>query len=261
MSLSMGDLSLKLEENEGYLYVGDRLVIRGRIDGNGEEIPVTGIEVDGDWVAPVAAGINYLPTLGQVRIDWENRALSEIGDVNVGTLIQGQVLTWDSFTSKWIPSLGVAPDLSLASIDELQDVDDLGKEHNKVFTYDSVSGIWKPQYPYVYDLIFDYCDLFGYPYHSSEPGGDRCKDCTIEELGRITVVENIPYICLKTREHATDNLDSEFSYVRLLMDGYSRTDDKNSNPPILNCQSNYASGITRTDPIHTVAYDGNLGAL
>ncbi len=31
MSLSMGDLSLELEGNEGYLYVGDRLVIRGRM--------------------------------------------------------------------------------------------------------------------------------------------------------------------------------------------------------------------------------------
>ncbi len=257
MALSMGDYALKLGDSAGELKVLDKLELKGTFD-EGVEVLIDGIEINEDWVKPESSGINFLTTLGHVRADWANMSLSDIGDVDTVGVTQGAVLTWDTFSGSWKPTLGVAPDLSLASIDELQDVNDLGKTQGRAFVYNATSGTWEAEYPLGYDLVFEYKDFFG---KTGIPGNyvDRCKECTIEELGRITTVENIPYICLQTREHADDTTDNRYSYVRLLLDGYNKSDDNFQHPPYRNRQS--FPYYARTDPIHTVAYDGNLGAL
>ncbi|ACT65648.1 predicted protein [Cyanophage PSS2] len=257
MNVSHGDMHLRFDDDGGELQMVDKFQLRGIFDSGDEQL-IDGIEIHEDWVKPLCSGVNFLPTLGQARADWANMSLSDVGDVDTVGVTQGAVLTWDTFSSTWKPSLGVAPDLSLASIDELQDVSDLGKSQGRTFVYQSATGTWKAEYPLAYDLVFEYKDFFG---ESGNPGNytDRCKECSIEELGRITTIENIPYICLQTRNLADDSEDNEYSYVRLLLDGYNRTEDKGSYPPYLNRQS--FPGRPRTDPIHTVAYDGNLGAL
>lgn len=208
-------------------------------------------------------------TLRHVNNNFANRSIGDLGDVDLSNNQAGYVLLWNEALQKFEPGPGPAPDLSAASINELSDVNTAGRARGLPLVWDTVQSAWVPKVLLLTDHKFDYFEDF---YTGTDPNNytTRCRECNEANLGRITVVENVPYICLRARSSATRSfqdttassplINDRFGYVRLLMDGFNRTEPNaqyyppDENRPALGFQS-------RTDPLSTVAYGGNLGDL
>lgn len=202
----------------------------------------------------------YLPALRHVRNDWVNMKLGDIGNVDDANILNGQVLTWNALQNKYLPTSGIAPDLSVASINEFQDVYTTGATRGLSLVWDPDSLQWKPQSPKLNYATWDYFSFF---YTSTDPNNytTRCKECNAANLGRITVVENVPYICLAVRSSATTTNNTVYDYVELLSDGYNRTKNKSLFPSNQTRQAIDSPYSPRTDALQEVAYTGNLGSL
>lgn len=200
----------------------------------------------------------YVPSLRHVREDFQSRMIGELSDVDDTGVQNGYVLVWDEAALKYVPGVGPAPDLANASIDELQDVNTAGKSRGIPLAWDPAQFAWTPQSIKLTDLTWD---NFTDWYLSSDPSNHttRCRDCNANNLGRITVKDNVPYICLQTRNVSTTTTNNRYGYVRMLHDGYNRTDDKNYYAPTENRTAVGYAG--RTDVLSSVAYEGTLGAL
>ena len=195
-----------------------------------------------------------LTTLEHVRTEFGNQQLQNIGDVSDIIPGEGYVLAWNSAASEWQPVAGPAPDLSSAGINDLRDVNTNDRDYGKTLVWNPSEGNWKAQYPELWYAKFDYYQNFG---ATPEAFPDlSCQPCDEENLGRYTVVDNLPYVCLKVRE-STDKIENEkFAYVRILMDGLNNA--QAFIPPAENAQE---KPLGVTDPLHLVAYEGSLGAL
>lgn len=205
----------------------------------------------------------HLASMQHVRNDWVNHDLGEIRDVNVSTIFAGAVLVWDAINSEWRPGVGPAPDLSSASIGEFTDVDTTLRQVGRHLTWDPDQSKWVPRYSMAVDLIPTYHERFGNP-TALDAVPDRrfvSNECTESTAGSMTVVDNQPYICLKCRFGANDGVNGvdNWHWVRVLVDGYNRTDQYGSLGPVEYSQEG-SSGF-RTDPLHASAYEGTLGSL
>lgn len=211
-----------------------------------------------------------IPSLKHVREDFQNRSISELSDVEVAGVQEGYVLIWDSVNGRWSPGTGPAPDLTNASINELADVNTtLIDKDRKPLVYDAATAKWLPSNLRLFDQIFDYMsDGF---YLGTDPDNftTRAKVCNEENLGRITVVNNIPYVCLRCRSSAgrvtvgddpSGLVNNRYGYVRLLIHGNTTTADQGTHPPAEN-RPRIEPFIGRTDPLSAVAYGGSLGDL
>lgn len=207
-------------------------------------------------------------TLRHVRAELEQTSIGLLQDVDLAGNQAGYVLVWNEVTERFEPGPGPAPDLSVASINELYDVNTATRSRGLPLAWDPVQSAWTPQAVLLTDLVFDYFDDF---YLGTDPGNytTRCRECNEQNLGRITVVENVPYICLRVRSTASRNFQSvtpqdplinnRYGYTRLLMDGFNRNEPNDFYPPD---ENRVALGFQqRTDPLSTVAYSGNLGDL
>lgn len=68
--------------------------------------------------------------------------LGELGDVDIVTPANGEVLTYDSYTGLWVNS-----PLSVGTLDGLSDVDIPSPADGEVLTYDSYTGLWVASAP------------------------------------------------------------------------------------------------------------------
>ncbi len=202
----------------------------------------------------------YIPSLRHVREDFGTRKIGDLGDVDDTGVQNGYVLAWNASAQRYEPSVGPAPDLSAASINELQDVNTTGRSRGLPLAWDPVQVAWTPQSVLLTDLKFDSFDFF---YLSTDPSNHttRCRECNAANVGRVTVVGNVPYVCLRTRSTATRTTGNDrFGYVRLLHDGYSRL--QNTGDPYPTDENRQAVSFRpRTDPLSVAAYEGTLGSL
>ena len=227
------------------------------------ELPNKTIKSDSgeDEVVPK---LETIPNMAMVRNDWKHRKLSDIGDIDVLGIKQGQVLTWDVGTQSWVPTSGVAADISYAGINELSDVNvNIGRIEQRPLMWDNTSKEWRPQQLRYSEIKSEYNDTFGGGSNNKE---NPCPECNEENAGRVVVVENLPYICLKVRSSLFDENNQArqendtWDYVRLQTNGYETTENKGAHPPIES--SRIGGGVNkRTDPLSTVAYEGTLNSL
>ena len=237
-----------------------------------ERYRLTGIKYDKiDDVPSVLPDDTYLTTLSHVRGEFNRLDIGGLYNVNDFGILQGQVLGWDSISQEYKPLSGIAPDLSVASIGDFSDVTDRGKARGMPLTWDKTTSQWVPEQLHAHDLLPAYYEEeprfqndpeTGYPPATSLPQGKdplsyQPPSCDEANLGRIAVFRNIPHICLKCREDIDSRENTQFGYVQLLLDGLGGPFGAGFSP------KEYAqstSGIGG-DPLSTVAYDGNLGAL
>ncbi|MGA0983095.1 MAG: LamG-like jellyroll fold domain-containing protein [Burkholderiaceae bacterium] len=209
-----------------------------------------------------------LVTLRHVNANFATHSIGELSDVELEGNQAGYVLVWNQALQRFEPGPGPAPDLSAASINELADVNTGGKSRGLPLAWDSIQAAWTPQSVLLTDLKFDYFDDF-WSGNDAANYTTRCRECNANNLGRITVVENIPYVCLRVRSTATRTFSStspsdplinnRFGYVRLLMDGNGQPEPGSYYPPDENRAA--LQYQVRTDPLSAVAYGGNLGDL
>ena len=216
---------------------------------------IRGIRIDPQFARTEVYDESYLPSLAQVRADWKNRSINDLGDVQVAGATQGQALTYDVALERWIPSSGVAADLTQSSLDDVGDVYTYDKLPRQPLAWRPDLNNWVPTYQTTNDAKWDYKSQFpGRNADAAAPGygGDYyCKPCDEDNLGRITVVDNLPYICLRSTNQSDINSKGRrgYSYQRILMDGLA------PNPAIGN------SLLAEKDPLSLVAYTGSLGSL
>ena len=211
-------------------------------------------------------GPEYFTTLLHVNQAIEASELGVLANVNDTGILQGQVLTWDSLSQQYRPASGVAPDLTQASIEDLQDVSGQGKGRGKPLTWNDTAGSWIPETLMSRDLQWDNntLGLYSPAYPAGVPGSeDRCEICDENNLGAFTVAANKVYVCLKVRSQIPPVSESDpndvYDWVAVLLDGYNLTEGYNFQPPD---EYSTAYGFkARKDSLAAVAYEGTLGAL
>lgn len=213
-----------------------------------------------DDVTDTVPGDEYFTTLKHVKGAIAEATLGTLSNVNDTGILQGQVLTWDSLSQQYRPASGIAPDLSLASIEDLDDVTGLGKGRGKPLTWDTVQGSWVSQVLQSRDLKWDYNERLNTGV-TIDP--DVCEPCDEDNLGAFTVADNKVYVCLKVRSQFPPeddfNPNDEFDWVKILVDGYNRTEGKRLFSPE---EYSFAYGFEAAkDPLKAIAYEGSLGAL
>lgn len=232
--------------------------------------PVHGIHIREEHFTNYLPTEFYYTTLRHVRNDWITHNIGDLANVNETGVIQGQALTWDALSATWRPSSGVAPDLSQGAIGELKDVVLDSPRPRQQLTY-TVDNVWENQFtelgeaiPYVRNLAD--AQQISIPLFNSEDDENfnydyQCKDCDAENVGRVAIIDNLPFICLKAKSRAEEGTNNTFHYQRILMDGWNRQ-DYGGYPP----QENYHyidryQRPQRTDVLAGVAYEGQLGSL
>lgn len=211
----------------------------------------------------------YFTTQKHVRQNISETNLGELNNVNDTNILQGQVLGWDSLSAEYRPVSGITPDLSVASIEDLQDVSGEGRGRGRPLTYNETDGVYVSTRIKSYDIEWSYAELgsagandptTGLPFTFDE---DLCPACDEANLGRVSVIENIPHVCLRVRENLADanstgTGNTTYGYTRLLLDGYNKNYDNTFSPDETRQEYEFYG---RTDPLQAVAYEGSLGAL
>ena len=198
-----------------------------------------------------------LTTLQDVKTQFTRSSLFDLADVSSNPPGEGFVLLWNTSAQEWQPGAGPAPDLSAAGISELRDVNTADRFYGTSLIWDQPNGKWVAAYPELWYAKFDYYKFFGGGVGEAFPD-ESCQPCNEENLGRFTVVGNLPYVCLRIRNDTASGSNTKFGYVQLLMDGYNSIGQ--NAPPIENSVE-VQSPNNPTDPLHKVAYEGSLGAL
>lgn len=198
-----------------------------------------------------------LTTLEHVKTSFSNSSLFGLADVSTVVPGEGHVLAWNSAANEWQPVAGPAPDLSEAGINDLRDVETTERDYGKTLIWNPEAGRWQASHQDLWFAKFDYYEYFGGGYGDAFPD-ESCKACDEDNLGRFTVVDNLPYVCLKVRSDINIATNDRYAYVRILMDGVSQLG--NFQPPSENTQE-LPPPLQPTDPLHLVAYEGTLGAL
>lgn len=219
------------------------------------------IQYDENYIPDIFTNekLGALTSLYDVRHEFGQSLLQDLGNVDATGIVTGSVLVYDAIAQQWKMGLGAAPDLSSASINELSDVDTSSNSGlGNTLMWDSVQQNWAPRELDTYFVNWDYFDFFGgTSVDNSLLPDEHSKPCDESNLGRITTVSNIPYICLRCRQD-NDLTNNQFGYVRLLLDGNNSPVGANFPP------KEYAQRVdfeSRKDPLHRVAYEGQLGSL
>ena len=216
--------------------------------------------------AAEARSLYHLPSLLQVRNDWGNMTLGEIGNVNDVGILQGQVLAWDSIQQAYVASSGVAPDLSLGSVGDLNDVEMGGAENWDQLIFDGDQQKWISREGWQrYVMPESYPD----GWDTLKPTEDKPRPCSPDQHGRIALIENVPHMCMACRRYQdpssrpdqTAPINELHEWVRILVDGYNR--------PTSNTQGSFSPWETaqaigynaRRDPLAEVSYTGQLGSM
>ena len=209
----------------------------------------------------------YLVTLKHVREQVSLTTLGSLADVNDFGILQGQVLGWDSLSQTYRPTSGIAPDLSLASIEDLYDFEAGDRTRGHPIAWDEPSQTWTGKQQYLRDIIHESWE----EYDKSLDGDDfdKCPPCNEENLGRFAYVgkrgtsatadSQFPVVCVRSRASLNSSRNDVFDWVRLLIDGSSRGKMYSTVGPTESASS-FATG-SRRDPLAPVAYEGDLGAL
>lgn len=221
---------------------------------------------DVNFVPALPPDDRYLVTLKHVREQVSLTTLGSLADVNDFGILQGQVLGWDSLTQTYIPTSGISPDLSLASIEDLYDFEAGDKSvRGRPIDWDESNQVWTRTQQYLRDIIHGaYTE-----YDTTIDGEDlsKCPPCNEENLGRFATVgesnertqSQYPVVCVRTRSQNKNGKNDVFDWVRLLIDGSSRGQMFSTYPPAESSQESATVG--RRDPLAPVAYEGDLGAL
>lgn len=265
--LSGGTSSLRLESFGNYLEISKGQVQNLRMEGHlllsranpvAGDSRIQGIKYDTSAIPLVLPDDTYLPALRHVRADFETRRVGELEDVDDSGILAGQVLAWDPLRSKYTPKSGIAPDLSLAELGDLRNVDENGIAEGLSLVWSNADNKWAPRSPKLNDATWDNFDFF---YKPAEPDNreTNCKECNEENLGRITVVENKPYVCLRARSTVSGTVDDAYSWTELLLDSYNRT--HSSRFPARENFTNDTGDHRRTAPLAAAAFQGTLGSL
>lgn len=246
------------DDNTGFGFIDIVAADEIRIRGIGRPVaPV--LKYDTDFVPNifVDGGIETaFTTLLDVRTEFSNQSIFNLDDVESAGIQNGYVLTWNNFTKKLEPSAGPAPDLTAASINELQDVDTSDRDYGKSLIWDPAEGEWRASNPLLWFAKWDYYDKFGG--NVQDFPTDRCQPCNEDNLGRVTVVANLPYVCLRSRQGPQLNNNNKFSYIQILLNGYDKTVNDFYPPEEYRQETQFKE---RTDPLHPVAYEGSIGSL
>ena len=228
----------------------------------------------------------YLATLKHVKNEIGRANLGDLQNVNDFGILQGQVLGWDSLSQTYRPLSGIAPDLSLASIEDLEDVSGRDRGRGFPLTYQPSSQAYVPERVHAHDVIPAY--YVGYstvnnpntdlptedtPKPQENLFNSKAPACDEANLGRVSVFDNQPHICLRCREYLVWPDDDQsgpkppeeeggennlFSWVRMLVDGYNTVKPGGFSPK----EYRQAVGFNqRLDSLSLVAYEGGLGAL
>ncbi|QNJ25995.1 concanavalin A-like lectin/glucanases superfamily protein [Synechococcus sp. SYN20] len=206
----------------------------------------------------------YFATLKHVNQAIRDSDLNFLNNVNDTGIIQGQVLSWDAIRQEYIPTSGIAPDLSQASIESLEDVNAQAKGRGKPLTWNDTDNTWIPETLRSRDLEWDYNpEGFGNGVFSEDDplGEGYCEECKEETLGQFTVARNKAYVCLRTRDlnSSTGNFESTYDWVKILVDGYNLTENRRQYAPN---EYRQAYGFEkRRDALSPAAYEGTLGSL
>lgn len=195
-------------------------------------------------------------TLADVRQEFTHQSIFNLADVTSAGIQTGYVLAWNTVTSQFEPSAGPAPDLTAASINELQDVNTSERGHGTSLIWIPTEGQWRAVKPDLWHAKWDYYDFFGG--NPQEFPTDRCQPCNEDNLGRVTVVGNLPYVCLKSRQFPQQTNNNKYSYIQILLNGYDKTINDFFPPEEYRQETQFKE---RTDPLHPVAYEGSIGSL
>lgn len=233
--------------------------------GRDEGTSCEGIYFKEEDHAPEPRTLYHLPSMLQVRNDWPNMELGNIGNVNDAGILQGQVLMWDSIQQMYIPSSGVAPDLSLGSVGDLNDVETAGAVNWDQLIFDGDQQKWTARIGWQrYEMPESYPDGWNGQLSDEE----KPIPCSPEEHGRIALIENVPHMCMacrafldpSDRPDGTEPINSEHEWVRILLDGYNRpTSNGTTYSPWETAQA--VGYHSRRDPLAEVSYTGQLGSM
>ena len=262
-----GSAYISQNQTEATIFGSEGLLIQGPVI-QGEDYTTPGIRLDENNYDPNLPSGFYYTTLNHVNNNWVTHTLNELADVDTTNVVNGSVLLYNEPLSRWEVGPGPAPDLTAASINELADVNTSTRTERSVLQWDSIQLAWVPGFPITFDVRFDYFDFFGTVNFTGPPvfavpgavdNSSMCLPCNVNQLGRVTTVGNVPYICLRTRSSASQiSGNTTYGYVRLLHDGFNRAEN-GTYPSDENRQQAQYRG--RTDPLAPVAYGGNLGDL
>jgi len=211
----------------------------------------------------------YLTAARHVRQLIEATPIGNLANVNDTNILQGQVLGWDALAGEYRPVSGVTPDLNFSSIEDLSDVSGVDKGRGKPLAWDDAAGEYRSARIKSYDIDWSYAEMGFRGANNPETGlpnefdEEYCPACDEDNLGRIAVVKNLPYVCLRVRgalsdSNATGTGNTTYGYTRLLMDGFNKDAGGNYGPDQNRQEYEF---LGRKDPLQVVAYEGSLGAL
>lgn len=214
----------------------------------------------------------YLATLLHVRNEMARQDIGILRNVNDFGILQGQVLGWDSISQEYRPLSGIAPDLTIASLEDLSDVSGRDKGRGRPLTWQPASSSYIPERVHQHDVIPGYYDGIStvndantnlpaeaFPVPQENLFDSEAPACDVYNLGRISIVDNMPYVCLRCRSEQFDSGNDIYGYVKMLVDGYNTVRPGGFSP--VEYQPSVIGETTRKDPLSAAAYEGTLGSL